>query len=193
MFSDSTRSVEHLTPKEQENRCSEIRSHPGSCYGSERRSSAGALLWRSAPLFLAAVRHLRDMRRDIDGKVCLSVLEAGWLLGKTEGEIRGMLTRGELAYAVIGKKILGDSVAGLLATGLQQMLLRSLLAGRVIAPKPERRHGPPASLWDGLDQLILASPTLMVNPASGQTRIVPSGFDTQGTHSSLIPVIAFAM
>jgi hypothetical protein len=75
-----------------------------------------------------------------------------------------MLKRGELAYAVAGRKIAAESVAGLLVDGLQRMLLRSLLAGGVVAPKPERRHGPPASLWEGLEQLILASPALVVGP-----------------------------
>jgi hypothetical protein len=115
------------------------------------------------------------VKRNIDYKVGLSVLEAGWLLEKTQGEIRGMLKRGELAYAVAGKKVCPESVACLLATGLQCVLLRSLLSGRVVAPKPERRYGPPASLWDGFDQLYLAGPTLMVDRATGETRIVPAG------------------
>ena len=122
------------------------------------------------------------------------MLEAGWLLEKTESEIRGMLKRGELAYAVADRKVCPESVAGLLATGLQCMVLRSLLAGRVVAPKPERRYGPPASLWDAFDQLCLAGPTLMVDSANGETRIVPpSEQQGQRTASSLIPVIAFAM
>jgi hypothetical protein len=35
----------------------------------------------------------------------LSVVEAGWLLQKTETQVRGMLRRGELTYVVEGRKI----------------------------------------------------------------------------------------
>jgi hypothetical protein len=134
------------------------------------------------------------MERNNHDRVGLSALEAGWLLEKTEGEVRGMLKRGELAYAVAGKKVCPESVAGLLTTGLQSVLLRSLLAGRVVAPRPERRYGPPAALWEAFDQLCLFGPTLMVDPASGETRILPAR-EQQGqrTGRSLIPVITFAM
>jgi hypothetical protein len=121
-------------------------------------------------------------------------LEAGWLLEKTESTVRGMLKRGELEYAVAGKKLCPESVACLFSTGLQSVVLRALLAGRLVAPTPERRYGPPASLWDGFDQLYLAGPTSMVDPASGQTQVLSAHeVEAQGTVSSLIPVITFAM
>ena len=123
-------------------------------------------------------------------RVGLTVHEAGWVMQHTESEVRGMLKRGELAYSVSGRKIDPASVEPHLVGGLAHESLRWLLAGRITAPKPETLYGQPASLFAGLDQLILASPTLMVDPTTGDSQIT---INYEQSDRSLNPVLSFVM
>ena len=69
------------------------------------------------------------MKTRIQARVGLSVVEAGWILQKTEGQVTGMLRREELAYAVAGRKIDAESVDELLESEFDRKLLKWLLLG----------------------------------------------------------------
>jgi hypothetical protein len=91
------------------------------------------------------------------GKIGLSVVEAGWLLQKSEAQVRRMLKRGELSYAVDGRLLVIEDVDRLLETALATVCLRWLRRGVIEVPRPEQRWGRPASLFAAFDQLLLAS------------------------------------
>jgi hypothetical protein len=133
-------------------------------------------------------------------KIGLSVLETGWLLQKTESQVRGMLRRGELRYVVEGRKVDPESVEGLIESGLARMLMRRLLAGPLVAPCPERRWGEPEDLFAAFDALMLARPALVRDSRTGEVTMVPclgpalvDGAVPEGTESSLNPVLSFAI
>ena len=88
-------------------------------------------------------------------RIGLSVVEAGWLLQKTEAQIRGMLRRGELTYVVERRKIDPVSVREGLSGAYAQLLLDLVLAGEFAVWRPENRYGPPAPLYPGLLGLAL--------------------------------------
>jgi hypothetical protein len=88
-------------------------------------------------------------------KLGLSVLEAGWLLQKTDTQVRSMLRRGELAYVVEGRKIDPASVRRRLDGAYADVLLDCVLGGEFPVPRPEYRSGPPASLYPGTIGLAL--------------------------------------
>jgi hypothetical protein len=85
----------------------------------------------------------------------LSVVEAGWLLQKTETQVRGMLRRGELTYVVEGRKIDPASVRRRLDGAYADLLLDCVLGGEFPVPRPEYRSGPPAPLYPGTIGLAL--------------------------------------
>ena len=95
-------------------------------------------------------------------RIGLSVLEVGWLLQKTESQVRGMLRRGELLYAVEGRKIDPAGIDELIESEFERKLCQWLLAGLLAAPRPQKRYGLPAPLFDGFQQLMLASPALVL-------------------------------
>ena len=80
-------------------------------------------------------------------KIGLSVVEAGWLLQRPEGQIRGMLRRGGLAHVVAGRKIDPASVREHLKGAYAHLLLDVVLRGDVKVPRPEYRGGWPAPLY----------------------------------------------
>ena len=85
----------------------------------------------------------------------LSLCEAGWLLQRPEGQIRGMLRRGELTYVVEGRKIDPTSVRANLAAAYARLLLDLLLADGFEVPRPEHRWGPPAPHYPEVLRLAL--------------------------------------
>jgi len=107
-------------------------------------------------------------------KIGLSVVETAWLLQKTEAQVRGMLRRGQLSYAVDGRLVAIDEVEALLPSGFAVASLRWLLSGLISAPRPLKRWGQPAPLFDALDALVLARPALVVNEVTGESEIVPA-------------------
>jgi hypothetical protein len=138
---------------------------------------------------------------DAKDKIGLSVHEAGWLLQKTESQVRGMLRRGDLLYAVVERKIDPASVDLLIESPFNRLLFEWLLAGRIAAPKPASRYGPPAPLMEALRLLMLASPALVCDRRTGRTEMVSRLADhveepevTQdGKEPSLKPVLSFIM
>src|SRR5437870_13190254 len=87
---------------------------------------------------------------NISTKIGLSVVEAGWLLQRPEGQIRGMLRRGELAYVVAGRKIDPASVREHLDGAYARLLLDVVLGGEFEVPRPVCRGGEPAPLYPGI-------------------------------------------
>ena len=151
-------------------------------------------------MFSLSVGRLKVEMESLGEKIGLSVGEVGWLLQKTESRVRGMLKRGELSYAVTGKLIDPVGVDDLIESEFTRKLLQWLLAGLLVAPKPERRHGPPAALLDGLRPLMLASPALVRGAHTGEASFVRRLADRlaqdttgEGTEGSLIPVLSFLM
>lgn len=110
-------------------------------------------------------------------KVGLSVVETGWLLQKTEAQVRGMLQRGELSYAVDSRLVATDDVEALLESALAFVCFRRLSRGVLVAPRPAKRWGAPAELWAAFDALMLTAPALVVDEQSGtsQDRHEPRG------------------
>ena len=90
-------------------------------------------------------------------KIGLSVVEAGWLLQRPEGQIRGMLRRGELAYVVAGRKIDPASVREHLDGAYARLLLGVVLGGEFEVPRPAYRGGEPAPLYPGIVGLAFRS------------------------------------
>lgn len=88
-------------------------------------------------------------------KVGLSVCEAGWLLQRTEGQVRGLLRRGELTYVVEGRKIDAESVRTRLSGAYARLLLDVVLGADFEVPRPEHRWGAPAPMCPGVLGLAL--------------------------------------
>lgn len=125
-------------------------------------------------------------------KIGLSVIETGWLLQKTEAQVRGMLKRAELSYAVDGRLVAVGDVEALLETALASVCFRRLCAGLLVAPRPEKRWGRPASLFAAFDAMMLAAPALVVDEQTESSEIVPNLMEV-GKNGSLRPVISFLL
>ena len=83
-------------------------------------------------------------------KIGLSVVEAGWLLQRPEGQIRGMLRRGELSFVVAGRKIDPASVREHVDGAYARLLLDVVLGGEFKVPRPTCRGDEPAPLYPGI-------------------------------------------
>ena len=112
-------------------------------------------------------------------KLGLSVLEAGWLLQKTESQVRGMLRRGELAYAVEGHKVDFESVQNLLGSGFARACARWLRCGLIVAPPPERRWGKPVPLWVALDALLITGSAMRITNEIGKEHLSAKSDSTE--------------
>lgn len=91
-------------------------------------------------------------------RIGLSIREVSWLLQRSEARVRGMLRRGELSYAVAGRRVDPVGVADLIEGPFVHRLMSALLAGRLVAPRALTRAGQPAALLVGL-QPLLVGPT----------------------------------
>jgi len=90
-------------------------------------------------------------------RIGLSIREVSWLLQRTEARGRGMLLRGELSYAVAGRRVDPVGVAALIEGPFAHRLMSALLAGRLVAPRAPTRAGQPAALLAGLQPLLVGS------------------------------------
>ena len=75
----------------------------------------------------------------------LTAWQAGWLLQKTEAQVRQMLRRGDLRRAARGK-VDPESVRDLLDDELTENILDRVVDGSIIAPRPLTRYGEPDTL-----------------------------------------------
>lgn len=84
----------------------------------------------------------------------LSAWEAGWLLQKTEAQVRHMLRRGDLRFVARGK-VDPESVRDLLDDEFTQYLLDLVVDGSIIASRPLTRYGEPDTLPRNDVELII--------------------------------------
>jgi hypothetical protein len=95
-------------------------------------------------------------------RIGLSVLEAGWVLGKTESQVRHLLNKGVLLYVVPPRWIDPGSLRALLdADDFRPEALEALLSGALVAPRPERRNGAPRPIFPFLLPHLLEAATLV--------------------------------
>ena len=110
---------------------------------------------------------------EAQGKIGLSVLETGWLLQKSEAQVRGMLKRGELSYAV-GRRLLAiKDVERLIETPLATVCLLWLRLGLIEAPRPPERWGQPVSLVASLKQILLVATSPLLAETARIAALVP--------------------
>ena len=87
----------------------------------------------------------------------VTVREAGWILGKSEPQVRRLLASGTLEYAVIPTRVTSTSVELLLPEDalreLRRAALTAIVEGRLRAPIPESRYAKPASIRIAADLL----------------------------------------
>lgn len=107
-------------------------------------------------------------------KIGLSVVETGWLLQKSEAQVRSMLKRAELPYAVEGRLVSIADVEARLETALAFVCFRWLRSGLIDAPRPQTRWGRPASLYAALDALQAAN---LARPPVELSSLSLSAFD----------------
>jgi hypothetical protein len=99
----------------------------------------------------------------------LSVLEAGWILGKTEGQIRRLLKRATLRYMPVSRRIDPDSVAALAGDEEPRLeALDALLKGELSAPRPGRRHAKPLPIFPYLLPVQLRCATLVAHSCGSE-------------------------
>lgn len=93
-------------------------------------------------------------------KIGLSVVEVGWVLGKTESQIRRMLKKGVLRYAAGNRKIDPDVVWEQLPADesreLRSLALWALIRRQIGVPMPGSRFGPPAPIGVVIDLIARA-------------------------------------
>jgi hypothetical protein len=90
-------------------------------------------------------------------KIGLTVPEVGWLLQKTEAQVRGMLGREELKYAVSARLIEIESLRPFIDTDLGRFCLDALTQGHIRAPLPDTRWGSRRCCW--APSISFSSPT----------------------------------
>jgi hypothetical protein len=92
----------------------------------------------------------------------LSVLEAGWVLGKTESQVRHLLKKGGLIYVVPPRWIDSESVRALFSDDeFRREALEVLLCGGLVAPRPVRRYAEPQPIFPYLLPNLLKDATLV--------------------------------
>jgi hypothetical protein len=95
-------------------------------------------------------------------RIGVSVLEAGWVLGKTESQVRRLLKKGALHYVLVPRWIDPESVRALFDDDeLQPEALEALLHGGLDAPRPVRRYAEPRPIFPYLLPHLLTDATLV--------------------------------
>jgi hypothetical protein len=93
-------------------------------------------------------------------KLGVSIREAGWLLGKSEPQVRRLLRAGQLELAVPPARITPASVAALFPTdeyqSLRQAAMTAILECRIKVPAPATRYARPAPITE-LPRLLAAA------------------------------------
>lgn len=82
----------------------------------------------------------------------LSVREAGWLLSRTEPQIRRLIQSGRLSYAVRPTRLSTESVRALFGEDflrpIRETALTAILQGRVRVPAPPKRYAKPRPITE---------------------------------------------
>jgi hypothetical protein len=93
-------------------------------------------------------------------RIGISALEARWLLGKTEAQVRHLLKRDVLMYAAPRWIDPANVIALFDDDNLRLEALEALLTCELVAPRPERRYAAPRPIFPYLLPLWLKGTTL---------------------------------
>jgi hypothetical protein len=108
-------------------------------------------------------------------RIGVSVLEAGWVLGKTESQIRRLLRDGALTYLVAPRWITPESIRALFGDedDLGTEALGAILTGDIVAPRPSRRYGPAQPIFPHLLPHLLSNAVLIHHSCGGSCDACP--------------------
>lgn len=85
-------------------------------------------------------------------RIGVSTREAGWLLSRSESQVRRLLKTGELAYAVRPTRLTVESVSTRFPDDalrpVREAALAAILQGRMRAPAPTTRYARPAPITE---------------------------------------------
>lgn len=95
-------------------------------------------------------------------RVGITIREAGWLLSRTESQVRRLIHAGRLDFAVFPTRLSAQSVRAMFADDclrpVREAALSAVLDGRVRVPAPSTRYAPPLPVTQ-LPRLLAAHPT----------------------------------
>ena len=86
-------------------------------------------------------------------RIGVTVREAGWLLTRNEAQVRRLVQKGKLAYAVHPTRLTVESVASLFPDDdalrpIREAALAAVLEGRCRVPTPIRRYAKPVPITE---------------------------------------------
>jgi hypothetical protein len=85
-------------------------------------------------------------------RVGVTIREAGWLLSRSESQVRRLVQKGELVYAVHPKRLTVESVSGRFPDDalrpIRQAALAAIVQDRMRAPAPITRYARPVPITD---------------------------------------------
>jgi hypothetical protein len=85
-------------------------------------------------------------------RIGVTVREAGWLLTRNEAQVRRLVNKGKLAYAVRPTRLTVESVASLFPDDalrpIREAALAAVLEGRCRVPTPIRRYAGPVPITE---------------------------------------------
>lgn len=85
-------------------------------------------------------------------RVGVTIREAGWLLTRSESQVRRLVQTGKLVYAVRPTRLTVESVCGLFpddaSRPIREAALTAILDGRVRAPAPITRYARPVPITE---------------------------------------------
>jgi hypothetical protein len=103
-------------------------------------------------------------------RIGISALEARWLLGKTEAQVRHLLKRDVLMYAAPRWIDPANVIALFDDDNLRLEALEALLTCELVAPRPERRYAAPRPIFPYLLPLWLKGTTLIAHSCGATAR-----------------------
>jgi hypothetical protein len=85
-------------------------------------------------------------------RIGVSVREAGWLLSRSESQVRRLVQAGTLVYAVCPTRLCTESVSGLFSNDalrpIREAALTAVLEGRARVPAPATRYAKPVPITE---------------------------------------------
>jgi hypothetical protein len=85
-------------------------------------------------------------------RIGVTIRETGWLLSRTESQVRRLVRTGQLRYAVSPTRLCAESVRALFADDalrpLREAALTAILEGRVQVPSPSTRYARPLPITE---------------------------------------------
>jgi NAD(P)-dependent dehydrogenase (short-subunit alcohol dehydrogenase family) len=103
----------------------------------------------------------------IDQAVGVTIREAGWLLTRSESQVRRLVQTGTLVYAVRPTRLTVESVSALFSDDalrpIREAALATILEGRLRAPAPIARYARPVPITELARLLAEANPARPVS------------------------------